>query len=173
MLCITGDWHVSRALHNSHKAQKSIFPSPPVFLGSILPVLFLCWCEYVSSIGGFGSKKSQGIALEGTAWFEGNTELSSCRRSLPGTDWGQFLLKDQAIALQNPQAMRCPLLSNQLWNDSSSTCCRNKAKHCLALDPAQSMNSFYLCSSGVCAADLGMAAGWAGFTPLGQVALCF
>lgn len=113
MLCIAGDWHVSRALYDSCRTLKTTFPFSPVFLGLILPIFFFYWCEYASSVGGFGSKKFQGIALAGTAWFEGNTEQSSCRRSLAGTEWAKFLLKDQDTAQQSPTSYVVPSLFRQ------------------------------------------------------------
>lgn len=113
MLCIVRDWHVSRALYNSCRALKPTSSFSPVFLGLILPVLFFCWCEYTSSIGSFGSKKCQGTALAGTVQFGSTTEQSSCERSLAGTDWAKFLLKDWHTAPQSPSSYVVPSLVKQ------------------------------------------------------------
>lgn len=66
MLCIAGDWHVSSTLYDSCRTLKTTFSFSPVFLGLILPILLFYCCEHASSVGGFGSKKCQGIALAGT-----------------------------------------------------------------------------------------------------------
>lgn len=176
MLCIAGDWHVSRALHDSHRAPKSTFPFPPGFLGLILPILFFYWCEFVSSVGGFGSKKSQGIALAGKEIlnnlhaedpYQGQIEANS--------SW-----KTRLLLCRTPQATICPLFSsNQLQKWQQQHVLQEQSQYCLALDPAQGMSSVYLCSSWglqwcqCCWLGHSCRPGWGWVTPMDQVAVYF